>query len=160
LERNREINKCQFWIEPVALAYDAATVTFSIATNHFMHGRLHAVEGKLATVPTATLRQIIAKYKFETVNLISNSEGAEIEMVENDADILRDHVKTIIIETHANERGHDLVSKMMARLHEIGFRIAEQRREMPVFALINARLDPLGPLSGAVSADRRPMTEP
>jgi FkbM family methyltransferase len=97
LEKNRALNGCRFTIEPRALAYDVDTISFTIAPDHFMMGRLGGSNGQEVIVRTVTLAEIIATHQFKTVNLISDSEGAEVE---HEADLLRRHVKIIILETH------------------------------------------------------------
>lgn len=139
LETNRELNGCKFVIEPRALAYGTESVEFSIATDHFMMGRLHGDTEKQISVPTITLRQIIEKYRFETINLISDSEGSEVEMVEHDANVLRDRVKWIILETHEAERGAATIARVLSTLSELGFEVECRDHEKSVLALINRR---------------------
>ena len=45
-------------------------------------------------------------------------------MVENEADLLRDRVNCLVLETHAIERGNAAIEKMLSRLHSLGFEIA------------------------------------
>jgi FkbM family methyltransferase len=139
LENNRKLNGCSFEIEPRALAYGVETISFGVP-DHFMMGRLHSDDQRQVTVPTTTLRQIVEEHRFETINLISDSEGGEVEMVENDGDILRDRVKWIIMETHEVERGQTAIAQMLNRLHDLGFDIAHKDDDKPVLALMNRRL--------------------
>lgn len=140
LQLNRDINHCQFHVEPCALAYGSETVSFSIAEDHFMMGRLQG-EGKEVNVPTITLGKIIKKYGFDKINLISDSEGGEVEMVENESDVLQRHVKVIILETHEKERGHAAIARTLSSLAAIGFEIQDKDREKPdVLAMINRGL--------------------
>ena len=141
LELNKNINQCEFAIEPFALGYDGKTISFTIATDHFMLGRLHGGNGKNVTVSTITLKQILDKYAFKTINLISDSEGSEVEMVENEFDLLRDRVKCLILEIHENERGSDLIRKTLLKLSELGFEIKERDKDKgSVLAMINRHL--------------------
>lgn len=139
LEKNRALNGAGFSIEPRALAYGSETISFGVCPDHFMMGRLYG-DGDQITVPTITLRQVLDKYGFQTINLISDSEGAEVEMVDNESDLLRDCVKWIIIETHAAERGDNAIKKMLGKLGSLGFEIAHQDLDKPVFALANRHL--------------------
>jgi FkbM family methyltransferase len=140
LEKNRDINRCGFAIEPFALAYGSHMISFSIATDHFMLGRLQSSGDQQVTVGTITLKTILEKYRFKTINLISDSEGGEVEMVENEADLLRDHVKCLILETHEAERGPDLIAKTMRTLNEIGFEIQDRKKDEHVFAMVNRHI--------------------
>jgi FkbM family methyltransferase len=140
LEQNRAINGCHFAIEPLALAYGSDTVSFTVATDHFMLGRLKGVGGKEVTVSSITLERILDKYGFEIINLISDSEGSEIEMVENEPDLLRRHVKWIILETHDEERGSEPIARMLSALDDLGFQIQERGEEKNVLAMFNRNL--------------------
>lgn len=139
LEKNRELNGCGFKIEPRALAYGVDTISFGVP-NHFMMGRLHSDDDRQVTVQTTTLRQIVEKHQFDVINLISDSEGGEVEMVEHDGDILRDRVKWIIMETHEIERGRAAITQMLAKLYDLGFDVAHKDGDKPVLALRNRRL--------------------
>jgi FkbM family methyltransferase len=86
LQRNKEINGCGFAIEPYALAYQGDTVPLNVSSEYFMMSRLHASSGHKITVGTIKLRDIVEKYEFNIINLISDSEGSEVEMVENEPD--------------------------------------------------------------------------
>jgi FkbM family methyltransferase len=138
LQKNRDINGCKFKIEPFALAYGSERISFTIAMDHFMMGRLHGDGGKTVTVQTVTLKRILDKYRFKTINLISDSEGGEVEMVENESDLLRHHVKCLILETHEKERGRELIAKTLSALNDLGFEILERDEEKKdVLAMIN-----------------------
>jgi FkbM family methyltransferase len=138
LEKNRDLNHCKFAIEPVALAYGSDTISFAVDLGHFMMGSLSRQDGKLVTVQTTTLEKLLKKYDFGTINLISDSEGAEVDMVENELDIIRRHVKCIIVETHAQLRGEQPVSDMISKLVNAGFNIEERGED--TLALINQNL--------------------
>jgi len=127
LEANRMINDCKFTIEHAALAYNTDAIDFPLE-GHFLHGRVGGSDNT-ARVQTVALGKLIEKYDFETINLVSDIEGAEIELVEHEPDVLRGRVKTIVMETHAQYRGEDRVSAMLATLAKLGF-------------------DPLDPLAG------------
>ncbi|MGY3602742.1 MULTISPECIES: FkbM family methyltransferase [unclassified Bradyrhizobium] len=138
LERNRVLNSCPFSIEPLALAYAADTVTFTVALDHFMMGRLHGSGGMQIEVKAITLREIIRKYNFKVINLISDSEGGEVEMVDQDEDIMRECVKWFIVETHAGERGSTLIRAMISKLENIGF--VTEEAQVDVLAMRNSNL--------------------
>jgi FkbM family methyltransferase len=139
LEENRALNHCGFSVEPSALAYGSDTISFGVCPNHFMMGRLFG-DGEQIIVPTITLGKILDKHGFETINLISDSEGAEVEMVENEGYLLRDRVKWIVMETHAAERGRAAIGQMFNRLRALGFDVAHQDADKPVYALRNRQL--------------------
>jgi FkbM family methyltransferase len=138
LEKNRALNGCSFAIEPFALAYGVETISFTVAPNHFMMGRLHGSGGTQVAVKTITLREIIKKYDFKTINLISDCEGGEVEMVDHDADIMRECVKRLIVETHPQERGDTITNAMISKLESIGF--VTDERQLDVLAMRNTNL--------------------
>jgi FkbM family methyltransferase len=119
LEANRTMNGCKFSIEHAALAYHTDAVEFPLE-GHFLHGRINGSD-KTARVQAVTLGKLLEKYEFETINLVSDIEGAEIELVEQEPEILRDRVKTLVMETHACFRGEEQVLAMLAALARLGF---------------------------------------
>jgi FkbM family methyltransferase len=138
LEENRKRNNCQFIIEPQAVAYGSDTVTFFIDNADFTGGNLQRTDGERVTVGATTLRQLLQKHCFSAINLICDSEGAEVDMVEHEADVIRDHVKVLIIETHEQRRGADRTAKMLATLASIGFDIKDKSEE--TLAMINSHI--------------------
>lgn len=138
LEKNRDINCCKFSIEPFAIGYGAPTISFSIS-DHFMLGGTKVTDGKHITVNTSSLRVILDRHDFKTINLISDCEGAEVDLVENEPELLRECVKWLIVETHEMNVGADRLSKMMSDLERLGFEKVEQSRQT-VLALKNRHL--------------------
>jgi hypothetical protein len=88
-----------------------------------------------------TLSRLIEENGFETINLISDCEGAEIEMVEQDGETLRRRVKHMILETHEEHLGDEPVAKMLSSLEGLGFETLERERGN-VLALVNRELCP------------------
>lgn len=127
LEANRTLNGCSFVIEHAAVAYGTDAVEFPVE-GHFLLSRVGG-SGNSVGVRATTLGKLLDKYGFETINLISDIEGMEIELVENESEVLRDRVKTLVMETHPDIRGHDDISTMLVTLGRLGF-------------------DPLEPLTG------------
>ena len=112
LEENRNLNGCQFVVEPAAIAYGRPSVDFAVS-DHFLMGRIGGTSTRAVTVPAVTLASLLDKYHFTTINLIADIEGAEADLIENEADVLRRHVKTIVLETHPQFLGADRVSAML-----------------------------------------------
>ncbi len=126
LEVNRRLNDCPFAIEPYAVAYGTDTISFGVA--EAMQGSLYRASNDQITVPTTTLRKLLDKHGFQTINLISDCEGAEAAMVENEADVMRDRVKWFIAEIHPDYVGRAAVDKMLSTLQSIGFVERENSR--------------------------------
>lgn len=141
LQSNKELNSCSFSIEPYALAYERDTIPLTISSEYFMMSRLRADAGHTVMVGTIKLRDIIQKYGFKTINLISDSEGSEVEMVVEEPDLLRDHVKCLILEIHEKERGKEAIERTLATLNDLGFKLQERdEAKKDVLALINRQL--------------------
>jgi hypothetical protein len=113
------MNGCRFSVEHAAVAYNTDAIHFPL-DGHFLHGRIGGSD-KAVRVPAVTLGKLLKKYDFETINLISDIEGAEIDLVEQEPDVLRGRVKTLVMETHAWYCGEDKVSAMLAALARLGF---------------------------------------
>lgn len=138
LHKNRMLNRCKFAIEPIALAYGSETISFTIDTEHFMLGNVSSENGKKITVKTTSLAKLLYKYSFNQINLVSDSEGCEIDMVANEPTILRDRVKSIIVETHPQLRGEKATNEMIASLVALGFDIKDQGEN--TLAMINKNI--------------------
>lgn len=121
LIKNREINRCEFSVETAALAYGCETITFFCDPTHFMLGMLHGGGGSQIIVNTITLKSIIEKSGFEVVNLISDCEGTEVEMIENEIGLLQRCVKCFVMEKHPNLRGQEAIAATILALERAGF---------------------------------------
>jgi FkbM family methyltransferase len=125
LERNKQLNRCQFEIMNRAVAYGSDTVTFRPSSD--MCGNSVTAQGdeEPVTVPAAQLGDLVRHRGFSRFNLVCDIEGMEHDLVANESDVLKS-ADTIIMETHARLIGTDRNSSMMARLQELGFRIVEE----------------------------------
>ena len=130
LAKNRKLNSCEFSIEPRALAYGSDTVSFNV--DSFLAGTVHGDADNHILVTTTTVLDLIKKYKFHRINLIVDCEGAEIDLVVNEAAILRDYVKWFIVEIHPGIVGRAAVSDMFDKLKESGFVVREKHGEQVV----------------------------
>jgi FkbM family methyltransferase len=126
LEYNRQLNGAQFTIEPYAIAYGAETISFGI--DDAMMGSALRRQNQQVTVPTTTLRKLVDKHGFDLINLISDCEGAEIDLIDNEPDTLRDRVKWFVAEVHPEFVGPDKVAKMMTDLGRLGFQVRSNSR--------------------------------
>jgi FkbM family methyltransferase len=132
LEKNRKINGAAFTIEPCAIGYGAETISFTIS-DHFMMGGTQVADGKKVTVQSSSLERILTKYQFKTINLISDCEGAEADLIDHEPDIMRDHVKWFIVETHEMNIGQARFKKMMLDLDRLGFVVEAARDAVVAF---------------------------
>ena len=117
LKTHKHINRSSFEIVNAALAYED-TVSFYIQ-HKASAGRLEP-PGKEVTVKGMRLKKLIEKLNpNEKINLIVDIEKAEVDLIENEMDILNDHVDTLFIETHpGTETVIPIISKSFDLLEE------------------------------------------
>ena len=139
LKKNRDVNGCKFEIEPLAIAYGRHSVSFTV-TDHFMLGGVgNPANGQMVDVPTTSLRQILDKHRFDRINLISDCEGAEINLVEHEADLLCNRVDRLIVEIHELVPG--TIDRTIAKICKLGF-VVKARLRGGVLAFENSRSVP------------------
>lgn len=129
LEVNRRLNRCGFRIRNVALAYGGEEA--ALAIDSFVTSRIGGV-GRHARVSTVTLASLLEESKFERINLIVDIEGAEVDLVEREGQLLARRARTLIVETHPHFAGPEPTARMLAALRALGF--AELARVRDVFA--------------------------
>jgi FkbM family methyltransferase len=137
LAKNRDLNSCEFSIEPKALAYGSDTISFNV--DSFLAGTIHGETGRQISVSTTSVSDILEKYRFDQINLIADCEGAEIHLVINEPEVLRNHVKWFIVEIHPNLVGPAAVQDMLERLKHCGFVVRERHGDQ-VIAFENVTL--------------------
>jgi FkbM family methyltransferase len=128
LEENRARNGCGFVVMHRALAYGAPTVAFhqddDFLAGTVLEGRM-VYEGRprrAVQVPTVRLRDILDAHGFARCTLVCDIEGAEVDLVAHELDVLRERVGTIIVETHPGAVGEATVRAMLDQLAGVGFR--------------------------------------
>lgn len=125
LERNRALNDARFEILNMAVAYGAPTIEFHI-TGSFLGGSTRGPSwgSRVHVAPTVSLATILRDRGFERINLIMDIEGAEVALVANELDVLKQRVKLMIAEIHPHLMPDGQIPKMLAALAEAGFRTA------------------------------------
>jgi hypothetical protein len=75
-------------------------------------------------VPTTTLRDVLDDFGIRDFTLICDIEGAEESLILNEADVLKEHARVIIMEVHPQTwfLGQERVDRLIAWIHELGFR--------------------------------------
>ncbi len=119
LEKNRTDNNCGFKILNKAVAYGAPEVHFNL-NDRCNEGSVSQTATDI-TVPTITLQNILDTEGFTKINMVCDIEGAEVDLVENEGHVLRDHVEWIIMELHGAERSR----KTCEGLEKQGFELVE-----------------------------------
>lgn len=123
LERSRKRNRCTFEIINAAIAYGAEQLTFHPSSNLWSSSMVRTGDMPSVTINAIRLAELVRD--LDTFTLICDIEGAECEMVRNEAQVLR-KADTIILETHSRFVGEGPNRVMMATLREIGFTVVEQ----------------------------------
>lgn len=121
LERNRDINGRDFTIVHGAVAYGVQTVEFGVA-DRLLASSIGA-DGAVRTVavPAVSLASVLSNAKFELCTLICDIEGAEVQLVSAEADVLRRCVRMLMLELHPAMVGATASAAIGTRLHELGF---------------------------------------
>jgi FkbM family methyltransferase len=99
LEKNRDMNHCQFDIMEGAIGYGSAYILF-FSNEGSLTGSVYRGSGKTMKVQALTLQSIAEKAQFSYFNLICDIEGSELDLVDHEIDYLYDHVGWILMEVH------------------------------------------------------------
>lgn len=140
LHANRDRNGCAFEIVHAALAYGAGEVEFGAAAEFTASRTRQPGDPDRVTahmgvrVRARTLGQLITGIGMDRCTLICDVEGAEWDMVEHDADVLRARVATLVIELHPHPSSGRPIAELAARIAAAGFRELDRRGETYVFA--------------------------
>ena len=121
IEENRMRNGCQFHIINAALGYAADDLELKVHES-MLDTNLFSKGVRTICVPSIQLESVLDQFGFSICSLICDIEGAEYEMILNEIDCLRRHVRLIVLETHPSIIQPDLIQKMLARLDEAGFK--------------------------------------
>ncbi len=120
LEANRQRNSARFAILHGAIAYGRTTAALRFGADCLSTTAGDAEEG--LRVPTFTLRDLFAQFPYDGCVLVCDIEGAEIDLVANDADVLQRHVSMLILEEHPQSTPAARRAAMFDALRDAGFR--------------------------------------
>lgn len=134
---NRDLNGCRFEILPGALAYGADTVKFYLGEN-LHEGSLVHRGGRPVDVRAHSLESIADGRRWEEFSVICDIEGAELDLVDNELEVLSTRAVFLLMEIHPAFVGTEETEAMLARLRQVGF--VERERREDVFAFENSRL--------------------
>lgn len=125
LQKNRDINGCQFAIIEAAIGYGGETVTF-FSNGMSLVGSIYLGGGEKWEVPTTTLQSVAENAGFDRFTLICDIEGSEIGMLEHEMDFIREHVGTLLMETHEDTPYKEAgVQQVLETLAVNGFKMEE-----------------------------------
>jgi len=125
LEANRDRNGCRFTVLNRALAYGSPSLAFAIH-ELFVGGSVQRNTSECVDVATTSLREILDTHGFDVVNLVFDAEGAEVDLLEHEAELLGKRVATLIIELHGRIVGESAIGRVVERLERMGFTLEER----------------------------------
>jgi len=101
LEKNRELNNCKFSVRHAALGYESSNVVLHLAK--IGDNSLVPISDNTVEVPAVSLKTVLQDTGFETISLVMDIEGAEVDLLEREIDVLKKSVATLIFEIHRGE---------------------------------------------------------
>lgn len=125
LEANRLRNNGRFAIEHGAIGYGSPVLRFPVAQD-ILESSTFVATASTVEVPSKSLRAVLDAHRFERCNLVCDIEGAEVDLVREEASALRQHVDVLIMEVHERVVGQDVCDRMMRSLKGLGFEMLER----------------------------------
>lgn len=122
IEKQRRLNHCAFSVRHAALSYvDPAIIYVNRA--RVTASSAQRTAGELVEVPAVRLGQLIEEHAIDECSLMVDVEGAELDLVETECEVLRDRVRTIIMEVHPDVYGDAGVRRVREGLNRLGFEL-------------------------------------
>lgn len=137
LERNKSLNNCEFEIVCAAYAATQSQVAFKLGayytTSHTITGVPPTeAEREILVCAGENLRRLVDKAGFTGIGLICDIEGSEYELIDAEKEVLRQYVKTFIVEMHTPPKGA-MLDDYLQRLNRLGFQQVDQSQRVYVF---------------------------
>lgn len=152
LEENKQRNNCQFQILNAAVGYGAPTVEFKVYADYLassahtadyshlaperrsvIEARANAQSFQTVGAKAVSLQAILDKYDFPRCTLICDIEGTEKDLVQNEAEVLRQRVEMIVMEIHAYALSRKGVREVVAQIQNLGFELLYDDSDTFVF---------------------------
>jgi FkbM family methyltransferase len=121
LTTNREVNQCKFQIVHAALGYGSNEILLGIDDEFVATAVGETGTSKQAMVQTISLRELLDQFGIKKCAVVCDIEGAEIALIENEADIITSHVDLLIVELHPATTGWRDCRRFVSRMLDIGF---------------------------------------
>ena len=99
LQHNRRLNGCDYEIYCAAYSSDQGPITIDIPEN-IWGASLVRDERDSVTVDAVDLEWLMEKFDISQFTLIADIEGAEVDLIDNELDVLEAHCELLIIEFH------------------------------------------------------------
>jgi FkbM family methyltransferase len=125
LDDNRRRNGRSFTVLHRAVGYGAAGLNFPVSTDILASSTLIPT-GATVAVQTTSLGAILQARGFQQCTLVCDIEGAEIDMVREEAAVLRESVAMLIMEVHDRIVGPEACDAMFRSLHDAGFELVDR----------------------------------
>jgi FkbM family methyltransferase len=106
LEQNRDINECDFEVYESAYNYNNPRINLTIPDNIWGTSS-HRDDGSSVTVDTINLETLVTDHNLSEFVLIVDIEGAEINLIENEIDLLEEYCELLIIEFHDEKETYE-----------------------------------------------------
>jgi len=133
LTANRDRNGCGFTVLNRALDYGEPSTTFYVDGRDFLASSVQVQTGHAIEVRSVCLREIVEEYGFDTCSLVCDVEGAEMELVRREPQVLQEHVALLIVEIHGWLVGIDRGAETVRTLERIGFQCLHEKDGTYVF---------------------------
>lgn len=99
LQRTRELNGATF--DVVESAYEPQGDSVELSSDgRFLQASTVRRRGRSLTVPGVTLRQVITEFGLEEFVLIADMEGAEVDLVHAELDVVLESCPYVVVEYH------------------------------------------------------------
>jgi FkbM family methyltransferase len=125
LTTNKNLNRCSFQILNRVLAYWVDLAEISIAPM-FVESRVGVPSQTMASVPTTSLESILNEMGFEECSVVCDIEGAEVQLVQHEIDVIRRRVPFLLMELHPAIVGQDALDGLINSFRDAGYRIQDQ----------------------------------
>jgi len=132
LNTHKRMNSSVFSVWHGAVAYGMPKISFAIQSDT-LASSLHLAGGRVVTVPTVTLAEILRERSFERAAVVCDIEGAEFALLEHEATTLSRYCTTFIVEVHAVPGIADPHSFFESAMKDAGFERLERTHDTHVY---------------------------
>ena len=132
LEANRTLNDAKYEIVHAALDPNGPEVTF------YLHklsvgGSVQRATGSAVTVPAVTVGGLIKEKGWDKVSLVIDIEGGELDLIEKEQEVLKNHVAVFIVEVHHMISDAQDIKKAIQTIERLGFTFKEEQTDVYVY---------------------------
>ena len=132
LQKNRDQNNCKFEILNKAIGYGSKRINFFLHKK-FIGGSTQRETEKSVFVEATSLSNLINRENFNKVNLVSDIEGAEIEMIKKEISVLKEKVDIFIVGFHPGISKMEEIKEAKKIIQEDGFQTLYDQKQTCVF---------------------------